>query len=120
MTLAAPDKSDFSVVAVNNSPKKLNYQIKAEDMNLDENQKLEIWQTKADEYMEFKGEVAANSAGMYTVSVDAGAIATFTTLDYHQNDGDRALTLPEHTSLSDKAVLDTDEDGKMGDRKSVV
>ena len=115
MTLAAPDKSDFSVVAVNNSPKKLNYQIKAEDMNLDENQKLEIWQTKADEYMEFKGEVAANSAGMYTVSVDAGAIATFTTLDYHQNDGDRALTLPEHTSLSDKAVLDTDEDGKMGE-----
>ena len=65
--------------------------------------------------MEFKGEVAANSAGMYTVSVDAGAIATFTTLDYHQNDGDRALTLPEHTSLSDKAVLDTDEDGKMGE-----
>lgn len=120
MTLAAPDKSDFSVVAVNNSPKALTYKIKAEDMNLAENAALEIWQTKAKEYMEFKGEVTPNAAGYYVVTVDAGAIATFTTLNYHENEGDRALTLPEHTPLSEKAVLDTDDDGKMGENYTEV
>lgn len=120
MTLAAPDKSDFSVVAVNNSPKELTYKIKVEDMNLGGDTTLEIWQTKANEYMEFKGEVTPNAAGYYVVKVDAGAIATFTTLNYHGNDGNRALTLPEHTPLSEKAVLDTDDDGKMGENFAEV
>lgn len=120
MTLAAPDKSDFSVVAVNNSPKELTYKIKAEDMNLGEDETLEIWQTKADEYMEFKGEVTPNAAGYYVVKVDAGAIATFTTLNCHEEDGERALTLPAHTPLSEKAVLDTDDDGKMGENYAEV
>lgn len=114
MTLAAPDKSDFSVVAVNNSPKDLTYKIKAEDMNLGDDETVEIWQTKAGEYMEFKGEVQPNSAGVYVVTVEKGAVATFTTLDYHQEEGDRALTLPAHTPLDEKSVLDTDDDGKMG------
>lgn len=119
MTLADPDKTDFSVVAVNNSNKELTYRIKAEDMEIQEGTPLEIWQTKADEYMKFKGQVEPDGAGYYVVTIDPGAMATYTTLDYaentEENEEDRALDLPENIPSGEKAVLDTDDDGKMGE-----
>lgn len=124
MTLVAPDKSDFTVVAVNNSPKPLTYKIKAEGLALGDDKTMEIWQTRADEYMAFKGEVQPDEQGYYRVSVEPGAMASFTSLDMTGaglgDDSSSPLRLPENTALAEKAVLDTDERGKMGEGNTPV
>ncbi len=107
MTLAAPDKRDFSVVMVNNSEKTVSYRVKPEHMNLAEHTAMEIWETKTDSYLRYRGEADLED-GYYLVTVEPYSMVTLTTLDC---DGEPEYTtrLPEE---GDKAVLDTDADGE--------
>ncbi len=110
MTLAAPDKSNFSVVIVNNSNKTLNYQIKAKDMELAEGAPVEIWETKTDSYLQYQGE-AEYADGYYNVTVAPYSMITATTLDTEQNP-EYTERLPEE---KEKSVLDTDSTGRTLD-----
>lgn len=115
MTLAAPDKSAFSVVIVNNSDKTLPYSISAENMNVEAGAAMEIWETKTDSYMQYKGE-ADYEDGCYTVEVEPFSMITVTTLDSNGNEeyGER---LPEE---KEKTVLDTDLTGKTQNTEDTI
>lgn len=107
MTLAAPDKSDFSVVFVNNTGKDKSFRISTEAMEVAAAKELNLWVTETDRYMQAKGTVEQNG-NEWTVTIPAYSIATATTLD----------TVPERTPKEDihnedRAVLDTDETGAV-------
>ena len=110
LTLAAPDKSAFSVVIVNNSAKTLPYAIKAEDMNLKAGTPAEIWETKTDSYLQYAGE-ADYKDGYYTVVVEPYSMVTVTTLDCNGKE-EYIRRLPES---GEKTVLDTNADGSALD-----
>lgn len=110
MTLAAPDRSNFSVVMVNNSGKIASYRIKAQDMEIGGDAPLEIWETKTDSYLQYKGE-AQQEAGYYLVTLEPYSMVTATTLDCNQKE-EYKERLPED---NEKTVLDTDETGKNRD-----
>ncbi len=104
MTLAAPDKSDFSVIFVNNTQNQKKFFIEAEDMDISTDT-LNFWLTETDSYLQNKGTLSKISGG-WTVTLPAYSIATATTLD----------TTPERTPMEgihneDRAVLDTDSTG---------
>ena len=107
MTLAAPDKSDFSVVMVNNSEKTVSYRVKPENMNLEANAAMEIWETKTDSYLQYQGEAELED-GYYLVTVEPYSMVTLTALDCNGKE-EYAKRLPEE---GDKTVLDADADGK--------
>ena len=107
MTLASPDKKDFSVVIVNNSSKTLPYAITPEGMELAEGTVLEVWETRTDSYMQYKGE-AEEADGSFVLDVAPYSIVTVTTLDCNGKE-EYTKRLPEENK---KTVLDTDEDGK--------
>ena len=106
MTMAAPDKSDFSVVFVNNTQNEKKFHITAEDMKLSTD-KLHFWLTETDDYMQEKGMLSKDGDG-WDVTLPAYSIATATTLD----------TKPKQTPAQDihnedRWVLDTDETGAV-------
>ena len=107
MTLAAPDKSDYSVVIVNNSSKTLEYVIRPENMGDAQDKPMEIWETRTDSYLQYQGE-AIQEEGEYHVTVTPFSMVTVTTLDCDKN--------PEYTGRlpeeGEKTVLDTDSTGK--------
>ncbi|OZG57360.1 glycoside hydrolase [Bifidobacterium tissieri] len=128
MTLAAPDKSAFSTVIVNDSQYTKTYKIKAVDMNVGDT--MELWETKgagtsgsyASNYMKPVAETKADADGYYTFTVAPWSIATATTLDKATKNADGSLTAKdgqgsrvaaskEYTNGADQAVLDTDESG---------
>ena len=110
MTIASPDKKDFSVVIVNNSSKTLPYAIKAENMDIAEDAALEIWETRTDSYMQYRGE-AEKEDGCYVLDVAPYSVVTVTTLDCDGKE-EYAKRLPEE---NEKTVLDTDAAGKGQD-----
>lgn len=107
MTLAAPDKTDFSMVMVNNSSKKLVYRVKTQDMEIAAGAPMEIWETKTDSYLQYKGE-AAYEEGYYTATVEPYSMVTITSLDCDKNT-EYTDSLPTE---DEKTVLDTDASGK--------
>ncbi len=109
MTLAAPDKSAFSVVLVNNSDATLPYAVKATNLNLPEGAAAKIWETKTDSYMKYAGE-ADYANGYYNVTVEPFSIVTLTTLDCDTEE--YTSRLPESKV---KTVLDTDSTGAAAD-----
>ncbi|MFA9465418.1 MAG: FN3 associated domain-containing protein [Velocimicrobium sp.] len=115
LTLAAPDKSNFSIVMVNNSEKRLEYSIKAENMDLEAGAPMEIWETKTDSYLKYKGE-AAYEDGYYTVTVEPYSMVTVTTLDCNDKEEYNNRLLEE----TQKKVLDTDEAGKELDNTNTI
>lgn len=115
MTLAAPDKSNFSIVMVNNSEKTLSYEIRAKDMNITNGTPMEIWETKTDSYLQYKGE-ADYADGYYSVTVEPFSMVTVTTLDCNEK-AEYTDRLPEET---DKTVLDTDDAGKTQDTSNDI
>ncbi|KAA8821532.1 immunoglobulin-like domain-containing protein, partial [Bifidobacterium vespertilionis] len=134
MTLAAPDKSDFSTVIVNDSQYVKTYRIKAQDLNLGTDTTMELWETRAADngqaynanYVKPFTELQPGADGYYEFQVKPWSIVTATTLDNAENKGG-ALTardgkgsqLPsnkEYAEGNDFAVLDTDDSGdKNGD-----
>ena len=89
VTMAAPDKSDFSTVLVNDSEYPRTYAIQPLGFALGTNPKLAVWQTTAAAdgqrfnagYKQHVADVTADEAGAYTVEVAPFSIATATSLD---------------------------------------
>ncbi|BDR52362.1 hypothetical protein KIM372_02690 [Bombiscardovia nodaiensis] len=94
MTLAAPDKSDFSTVIVNDSRFVKTYKIRMANLGALAGHPLEVWSTSAatrgnaqaynNNYMKPISEATAAGDGTYTITVQPWSIATATTLDYAQ------------------------------------
>lgn len=117
MTLAAPDKRDFSTIFINDSEYTKNYTLKTVNMNYTGNPNLEVWETRAADkgtafnsnYMKYLGEISANSNGIYTLAVKPYSIVTVTTLD-NNNKEEYNTPLPVE---GERTVLDTDETGSV-------
>lgn len=110
MTLASPDKKDFSTILVNNSDRTLSYRITPENMDIPDDAALELWESATDRYMEYAGEARAED-GAYAVTVQPFSIVTVTSLKCHDKE-EYTKRLPEETA---KYILDTDETGSKLD-----
>ena len=105
MTLAAPDKSDFSVVFVNNTQNAHTFYLTTEGLETAAAKNLNLWVTETGSYLQNKGTVDRVEGG-WQITIPAYSIATATTL----------ATTPERTPKEDihneeRAVLDTDSTG---------
>ncbi|MDF2938567.1 MAG: Carbohydrate binding family 6 [Paenibacillaceae bacterium] len=118
MTVAAPDKSHFSTVIVNDSEYERTYKLQVVNMAFaGGTPSLEVWETRAADagkafnsgYMQLLGESSADGAGVYTVKVKPFSIVTVTSLD---NSGDPAYHKPLPVE-GERTVLDTDETGSV-------
>lgn len=131
-TLAAPDASDFSTVIINDSSFTRTYEITATDLDLDDDQAMEVWETRAADdgeaydanYVAPVEEVRPSADGTYTVRVAPWSAVTATTLDLAEESdgvltprdgaGNRLPTSPEYTADDGgRDVLDTDEAGTV-------
>ena len=114
LTLAAPDKSDFSTVVVNDSEYAQTYRVTPEHFTFGADQKLAVWETRAaDEgeafnanYKKHVGDVSADAAGTYTVTVKPYSIATVTSLDV-ASDAHNGWNTPLPVE-GERTVLDAD------------
>lgn len=114
MTLAAPDRSEFSTVFVNDSEKTISYRITPSNFDFGASQELAVWETRAADdgeafdanYKQHVGDVLAD-AGVYTVTVKPFSIATVTTLDVAD---DEHWTSPLPVE-GERTVLDSGADG---------
>jgi hypothetical protein len=79
LTLASPDKKDFSVVFVNNTRNPKSFFINTQDMAVTADS-LHFWLTETDHYLQDKGTIESADNGWY-VTLPAYSIATATTLD---------------------------------------
>ena len=87
LTLAAPDKQNFSTVFVNDSESVKTYQLQTTNMAFAANPSLELWETKAAEagkafnvnYMQYRCSASAGASGGYTITVNPYSILTATT-----------------------------------------
>ncbi|MNO16457.1 Endoglucanase precursor [compost metagenome] len=117
MTLAAPDKSDFSTVIVNDSEYERIYKLQTVNMGYTGNPSLEVWETRAategaafnSNYMKYLGEAAADGSGVYTVRVKPYSIVTVTTLECN----DKEAYHKELPVEGERTVLDTDASGSV-------
>ncbi|MGG1513914.1 S-layer homology domain-containing protein [Paenibacillus oryzisoli] len=117
MTLAAPDKSNFSTVIVNDSEYEKTYKLQALNMSYTGNPAMEVWETRAADqgaafnsnYLKYLGNANADSGGVYTVHVKPYSIVTVTTLPKH-GDAEFAKPLPVE---GERTVLDTDATGAV-------
>lgn len=123
ITLAAPDKSNFSTVIVNDSEYEKTYKLQTVNMGYTGHPSLEAWETRAADageafnsnYMQYLGEVAADGGGVYTVHVKPYSTVTVTTLDCKDKE-EYNTPLPVE---GERTVLDTDGTGtvqKTGDK----
>ena len=114
LTLAAPDKRNFSTVFVNDSESARTYQLRTTNMAITGSPALEIWETRAAEagkafnvnYMQYRCSAAASASG-YTVTVSPYSIVTATTLT-NLDQAEYRIPLPVEAA---RPVLDTDENG---------
>ncbi|RAV05097.1 S-layer homology domain-containing protein [Paenibacillus sp. YN15] len=118
MTMAAPDKSNFSTVIVNDSEYERTYKLQTVNMAFASGTPpLEVWETRAAEageafnsrYMQYLGEAAADGAGVYTVKVKPYSIVTVTSLDCNDKEA-YSKPLPVE---GERTVLDTDATGSV-------
>lgn len=116
MTLASPDKDEFSTLMINNSAKTKNYRISVKNMQLKDNQTLQCFETKAagdgtfdSNYMSDKGDITADEQGYYNVMVSPFSVVTVSTLDQNKDELKSECKLPENST--DRTILDTDENG---------
>jgi len=117
MTLAAPDKSNFSTVIINDSEYDKTYTLQASNMSYTGNPSLEVWETRAADkgtafnsnYMKYLGNVSADNSGVYTVHVKPYSIVTVTTLQNHEK---AAYNTPLPVE-GERTVLDTDATGAV-------
>ncbi|WEV52753.1 family 16 glycoside hydrolase [Bifidobacterium sp. ESL0704] len=131
MTLAAPDKSAFSTVIVNDSAQTKTYRISAKNMSLKAGASapMQLWETTAADagqpyngnYVRPIAQINPDGQGAYEFSVKPFSMLTATTLDYAQSgpngtlkprDGEGSM-LPaskEYVNGKDQAVLDQSSD----------
>jgi hypothetical protein len=124
MTLADPEKKDFSTIAVNDSDRTKSYRIKAENMDLGADPAMEVWETRAADpgqaydanFKHLVAELRPDGDGSYTYTVKPRSIVTFTTLD-RSRDKATAQRLPRSAA---RTVLDTDATGKRHNTRDTV
>lgn len=124
MTLASPDKLNFSTVFINDSEYTKNYTLKAVNMKYTGNPALEVWETRAADkgtafnsnYMKYLGKVSVNNSGVYTVNVKPYSIMTITTLDNNKKT-EYNTPLPIEGRCD---VLDTDATGSVQNTKDNI
>ena len=115
LTLAAPDKRNFSTVFVNDSESTKTYQLRPTNMAFDANPALELWETSAAEpgkafnasYMHYRCSAAGSASNGYTITVKPYSVLTATTL---ANSSNAAYAVPLPTE-GIRTVLDTNADG---------
>ena len=119
ITIASPDKKDFSVVLLNNTQNEKKYSIRARDLDLTADS-LNLWETATDSYMKYKGSVELKD-GVWEITLAPYSVLTATTLDDY-TDGTEENTTPDELAIpeegvntDERAVLDTDETGKNAD-----
>lgn len=116
MTLAAPNKSNFSTVIINDSEYSRSYTLKTTNMGYTGTPALELWETRgADKgaafnsnYMKYLGKVSANN-GVYNINVKPYSIVTVTTLE-KSGEAEYKIPLPVE---GERTVLDTDITGSV-------
>ena len=106
MTLAAPDKSDFSTVFINNHTATKVYSIALADMGIADGSTLYLWETKANSYLQLRETVELATDGKYYFLVEPFSAVTVTTLDPKDSGMDPLPPDPVD------GVLDTDFSGK--------
>ena len=117
LTLAAPDKTNFSTVIVNNTQNPKTFCVSTENMSLAENAALHIWETATDSYMKDKGTVEQEN-GRWVVTIAPYTVNTLTTLDEYTEE---QLAMPKTgINTEDRTVLDTDKTGKTADTSDNV
>jgi hypothetical protein len=117
LTLAAPDKSNFSTVFINDSNSARNYKIQTANMALAGKPTLELWETRAADsgkafnsnYMKYQCNLAADASGAYTFTVKPYSALTVSTL-VNVGKAEYAVPLPVEGA---RTVLDTDETGAV-------
>jgi hypothetical protein len=115
MTLAAPDKTDFSTVIVNDSEYTRNYKLQTVNMGYAGTPSLAVWETREADvgqsfnsnYLKYRGQASADGGGVYTVQVKPFSIVTVTTLAAADIEADPLPVEGERT------VLDTDVTGAV-------
>jgi hypothetical protein len=115
MTLASPDKRDFSTVFMNDSSRVQVYKLKPANMAYTATPALEIWETRAADtgaafasnYMKYVCNMSADTGGTYTITVRPWSVVTATTTVNHANPEYNTPLPVEGT----RTVLDTDATG---------
>lgn len=118
LTLADPDRKDFSTIVVNDSDQTKTYSIKAENMKLGSD-RMEVWETRAADpgqaydadFLHLAATIHPDASGNYTYTVGPRSIVTFTTL-HKSTAGTHLQRLPQTPA---QTVLDTDSTGKTAD-----
>lgn len=124
LTLAAPDKLDFSTVLINDSERPRSYQISAVNMAYAERPQLEVWETRAADagnrfnanYMRYICTLSADGQGVYLVTVQPYSLMTVTTLVTAAS-VEFSRPLPVE---GPRSVLDTDATGSVPDASDAV
>jgi uncharacterized repeat protein (TIGR02543 family) len=112
MTLAAPGKTNFSTVIVNDSEYPKTYKITPQNFTFGSDQKLHVWETRAADagetfnanYKQHVADAGPSATGTYTVQVKPYSILTVTSLDVT---GDANWTTPLPVE-GQRTVLDSD------------
>jgi len=110
MTLASPDKKEFSVVAVNNHSGTKTYRIQLTNMDVAANTSLYVWESKPNSYMQLREVVEAYTNGYWYFQVGPWSTVTVTTLTPEESGMDE---LPNTSSQNGRDVLDTDSTGMV-------
>ncbi|WP_240639026.1 RICIN domain-containing protein [Micromonospora ureilytica] len=117
LTLAAPDRRNFSTVFMNDSEYTQSYRLQPVNMAYSGAPALQLWETRAADpgqafnanYLKHLGSVPAVDGGVYSVTVRPNSVVTVTTLANH--------TKPEYLEPlpveGQRTVLDTEISGDV-------
>jgi len=117
MTLAAPDKRNFSTIFMNDSATAQTYKLQASNMAYTGKPPLELWETRAGDsgkafnsnYMHYLCDMSSDSSGSYTITVRPWSVLTATTL-VNVGIAEYGTPLPVEGT---RTVLDTDATGSI-------
>jgi len=123
LTLAAPDKKNFSTVFVNDSERAQTYTVAVANM-ASRMLALELWETRAADtgaafnrnYLKYLCTLSPDADGLYTIDVKPYSAMTATTLARYGN-AEYAAPLPVE---GERTVLDTDSTGSGRDTSDGV
>jgi len=124
MTLASPDKRNFSTVFMNDSSLTQTYKLSTTNMGFAGKPALEVWETRAadagasfnNNYLKYLCNMPADASGVYTITVKPYSLVTVTTMTNSAN-AEFSAQLPIEGA---RAVLDTDATGAVPDTSDKI
>lgn len=124
ITLAAPDKKNFSTIFMNDSEYTQTYHITTTNMGYTGKPSLEMWETRGADagkafnsnYMKYLGDISADANGVYNITVKPYSVMTVTTL-VNNGSAEYAKPLPVEGT---RTVLDTDGTGSGQNTKDNI